>query len=106
MPNLNARLGPLVLKENRLYVPVEARAKRASLKVDVNYKGETGPKSLSLPCPEQGDAVFELSFIPSELQIWLVSREGFLADFHDENEYYSRGSNAVLLKRSARTQIF
>jgi AbiJ N-terminal domain 3/TIR domain len=105
MPNLNARLGRLVLKENRLYVPVEARAKRASLKLDINYKGEAETKSLSLACPDQGDAVFELSFTPTELQLWLVSREGFLADFHDENEYYSRGSNPVLLKRPVRTEI-
>jgi predicted nucleotide-binding protein len=42
-----------------------------------------------------------LAFIPSELRIWIIAKQGFIADFHEENEYYSVGGNPVLQKKIA-----
>ena len=39
---------------------------------------------------------------PTELRLWLISKDGYVADFHEENEAYSIGANQVLPKRPQR----
>jgi predicted nucleotide-binding protein len=99
IPNLNARIGHLDFQNKRLTVPVTGlvRAESLKLKLSLNYKSP--PQFGAVEKAFDGSAaVFELPFSPSELQLWLISGEGFLADFHDENMYRSAGSNAILPK--------
>jgi predicted nucleotide-binding protein len=101
VPNFNARLERLSLKGKKLIVEVAGAASPASLKLDGSYKNETEAASLEKQLDSR-DPVLDLSFVPSVLNLYLISTEGFIADFHDENEYFSRGANAVLPKRPAR----
>ncbi len=97
IPNLNARIETLTLARDRLNVRVVGVAPPGSIKVSVTYKNgkkaETIEKRLHLR-----EATFHLKFSPNELGIWLVSMNGFLADFHTENQYHPVGANALLPK--------
>lgn len=99
IPNLNARLESLSLKGNRLHVAVAGSAPPTTLKLDINYKNETQSASIEKRMDDT-DVTADLAFVPSQLHLWLISVEGFIADFHDENEHYSTGANAVLPKRA------
>jgi len=99
VPNFNARLGRLALRGSRLQIPVDARIDRASLKLDVSYKANGQARSMSIRCDDKEQFAIDLEFTPAEMRLWLISTQGFLADFHEENEYYATGQNPVLAKR-------
>ncbi len=107
VPNLNARLERLSLKTKELTVEVSGAALPASLKLDGTYKNDTEAASIE-KLLDSRETVLNLSFVPSTLNLYLISTEGFIADFHDETEHWSRGANAVLRKSSLRypTAIF
>jgi len=98
IPNLNARLENLRIKGNRLQATVAGTAPPGTLKLDINYKNQTQSASIERRLDE-ADVAADLAFFPSELHVWLISLDGFIADFHDENEHYSIGGNSVLPKR-------
>ncbi|HEY6253396.1 MAG TPA: nucleotide-binding protein [Candidatus Angelobacter sp.] len=105
IPNMSARLDKLVLADHCLQVTMSGRIQPSAFKLDVNYKTPTESrsieKSLNDHCTD-----FDLSFIPSELRLWLIAKQGFIADFHEENEYYSVGGNPVLTKKIAVNPAF
>jgi CAP12/Pycsar effector protein, TIR domain len=97
VPNLNARIKRLDLNGNHLSVVIEGSAPAKSLKLSLSCKnGATSTTERSL---DSYNCEFEMPFAPSELQLWLISLDGFLADFHDENYYRSAGANSVLPKQ-------
>jgi hypothetical protein len=98
IPNFNARLGRLVLRGTRLQIPVQARIDRASLKLDLSYKANGQARSMSIRCDNKEQVAIDFEFTPTEMRLWLISTQGFLADFHEENEYYATGQNPVLAK--------
>jgi predicted nucleotide-binding protein len=100
VPNLNGRIEELVLKRNKLIVRFSGAAQPNSLKLDGTYKNDKQAASIERYLDSE-ETVLDLSFVPSQLQLWLISTAGFLADFHEENEYYSRGANPVLPKKEA-----
>ena len=71
-----------------------------SLKIALNYKNERATTSIDERV-HQRDPTFELAFTPTELHVWLISTDGYLADFHDENPHHSVGANALLPKKSS-----
>ena len=97
IPNLNARIENLRINNGSLRVTVDAIVPLESLKVTVSYSGE-GKKRVSEKILSGKEATFELEFSPVELEVWLISTEGFVADFHTENTHHSTGANAVLPK--------
>lgn len=98
IPNLNARIDNLRISNGCLYVNVDAIVPYDSLKITVSYSGE-GTKRVTEKILSGKDATFELEFSPTELEVWLISTEGFVADFHTENTHHSTGANAVLPKQ-------
>jgi Predicted nucleotide-binding protein containing TIR-like domain len=98
LPNLNARIESLDLTENRLKVTIRGAAAPESLKLSVSCRNEAESKTIERRLDGR-EPTFELPFSPSELQLWLISLQSFLADFHDENHYRSAGANAVLPKQ-------
>ena len=98
VPNFNARMEHLSLKGHQLTVEIAGPASPVSLKLDGTYKNETEAASIEKRLDSK-KTVLDLSFVPFELNLWLISTEGFIADFHDENAYFSRGANAVLRKK-------
>jgi nucleoside phosphorylase len=97
IPNLNARIETLSLTDNRLNVGISGAAPPASLKLSVSYKSARQSEIVEGPLVN-GTATFRLAFQPREISIWLVSRSGFVADFHTENEHHSVGGEAILPK--------
>lgn len=100
VPNMNFRLEQLTLNDHRLHVTVSGRLLPSAFKLDINYKTPTESRSIERPLRDHREE-FDLAFVPSELRIWLIAKQGFIADFHEENEYYSVGGNPVLKKRIA-----
>lgn len=98
MPNLNARIEHLELKSNRLIVTIQGSAPPGSLKLSLTCRNENQVSILESRV-ESRELAFELPFAPGELQLWLISLQGFLADFHEENHYRSAGANSVLPKQ-------
>jgi nucleoside phosphorylase len=98
IPNLNARIDNLRISKGYLYVNVDAIVPYDSLKITVSYSGE-GKKRVGEKILSGKEATFELEFSPTELEVWLISTEGFVADFHTENTHHSTGANAVLPKQ-------
>lgn len=96
--NLNARIERLELKGNRLNVTIRGAAPPESLKLSLSCRNETESRTLERPL-DGPEHTFELPFSPSELQLWLISLQNVLADFHDENHSRSSGANAVLPKQ-------
>jgi Predicted nucleotide-binding protein containing TIR-like domain len=103
IPNLNARLERLDLTGGRLTVNIDGAARHESLKLSLNCKNEQESKAVERILDE-GATIFELPFSPIELQLWLISVEGYLADFHDENLHRSDGANPILPKPKQRIQ--
>ena len=101
VPNLNARIERLDLKGGRLTVAVSGAARPESLKLSLNCKNEEN-SSVTEKKLTAAETTFELPFSPTELQLWLISAEGYLADFHDENLSRSTGANAILPKPKQR----
>lgn len=99
IPNLNARIEHLELNANRLNVRIAGSAAPESLKLSVNCKKENESITMEKRL-DQRELSLDLPFRPSELHLWLISSEGFLADFHDENQHHSAGANAVLPKQN------
>lgn len=97
IPNLNARIDTLNLVDRRLRLITAGARKADSLKAAVDYKSEKTAKREEKQFRGR-QLEFALAFRPSELNVWLVSLNGFLADFHRENLYHSSGANAVLPK--------
>lgn len=97
IPNLNARIDTLNLVDRRLRLTTAGARKADSLKAAVDYKSEKTAKREEKQFRGR-ELEFALAFHPSELNVWLVSLNGFLADFHRENLYHSSGANAVLPK--------
>jgi diguanylate cyclase (GGDEF)-like protein len=97
VPNLNARIERMDLLDNRLRIFVGGPASPDSLKLAVSYKTDENSQNIEKELL-QGEAAIDLSFFPRALTTFLISRAGFLADFHDENQHYSTGANPVLPK--------
>jgi predicted nucleotide-binding protein len=103
VPNLNARIERLALKAGRLTVNIAGAAPPESLRLSLNCKNEQDSSTVEKRLDER-EMTFELPFSPIELQLWLISVEGFLADFHDENLYRSAGANPILPKAKQQAQ--
>jgi diguanylate cyclase (GGDEF)-like protein len=97
VPNFNARIERLEFVTNRLRVVVGGVATPDSLKLSVSYKTEENSETVEKEL-DQGESTIDLSFFPDKLTTFLISKLGFLADFHDENQHYSTGANPVLPK--------
>jgi hypothetical protein len=104
IPNLNARIERLKLSQGDLDMVVGGPASPNSLKVDISYKDSRQAASVSRLL-EGRNTAFKLAFVPTALNLWLISTEGFLADFHEENEHYSSGANSVLPKQEVPTLL-
>lgn len=100
IPNLNARIQDLSLSRQRLDVKASGAAPPTSLKICVSYRG-TEKSDVLEKALETNSATFQLKCTPREIDIWLLSRTGFLADFHTENEHYTQGVKAILPKAPA-----
>ena len=66
-----------------------------SLKITVSYSGD-GKKRITEKTLSGKETSVELEFSATELELWLISTAGFVADFHTENMHHSTGANAVL----------
>lgn len=102
VPNLNARIDKLFLNDCHLHVYVNAIVPFESLKITLSYSG-AGSKHVSEKTLASNEVVFDLEFPATELQVWLISLQGFVADFHTENVHHSTGANAVLPKNEEMT---
>lgn len=100
IPNLNARIESLTLHDSSLQIRVGGTAPVGSLKIALTCKSEREITSIDERI-DRRDPIFDLAFRPTKLTLWLISVDGFLADFHDENPHYSAGANAVLPKDAA-----
>lgn len=98
IPSLNARIEHLQINHEALHVSVDAIVPFESLKVAVSYAAD-GKKRVTERLLSGKRAAFELEFSPTQLEVWLISTDGFVADFHTENMYHSAGANSVLPKQ-------
>lgn len=98
IPCLNARIDNLRIEDGALHVGVDAIVPLKSLKVTVSYSGD-GNKRVSEKVLSGRQVTFGLEFLPTQLEVWLISTEGFVADFHTENAYNSTGAISVLPKQ-------
>ena len=98
-PNFNARLRNLTLKSEALTVETDGAAPPDRLKLDLSYSHKNRTASREEHLTDRTLAM-DFGFVPSELKIWLLSTDGYICDYHDENDLYSSGSNPVLKKQN------
>ncbi len=98
IPNPTARFGHISIAGSTLKIGFDANAKWDSLKLSVHYKNRDRDASFEQDL-SANEVSIPLAFVPTEINLWLISRDGFIADFHQENEAYSRGANAALPKQ-------
>lgn len=105
VPNFNARIEKLDLADSQLRIVVAGAAPPGSLKLALNYGIDE--KSVNIDKEFVGrEVTIDLTFTPQKLTSFLISRDGFLADFHEENQHYSTGANPVLPKTKEQQALW
>lgn len=105
VPNFNARIEKLDLADSRLRIVVEGAAPPGSLKLALNYGVDEKSVNIDKELVDH-EVTIDLSFVPHKLTTFLISRVGFLADFHEENQHYSTGANPVLPKTKEQQALW
>jgi diguanylate cyclase (GGDEF)-like protein len=105
VPNFNARIDKLDLADRQLRIVVGGTAPPESLKLALNYGIDEKSVNVDKEIAER-EVTFNLSFIPHKLTAFLISRGGFLADFHEENQHYSTGATPVLPKTKEQQALW
>jgi diguanylate cyclase (GGDEF)-like protein len=105
VPNFNARIEKLDLADSQLRIVVAGATPPGSLKLALNYGIDD--KSVNIDQEFVGrEVTIDLSFTPQKLTSFLISRDGFLADFHEENQHYSTGASPVLPKTKEQQALW
>jgi predicted nucleotide-binding protein len=100
IPNFKAQLAGLLLKRQRLEIRMKSTIPWDSLVLKINYSNDSNNESETV-IPKKDREIINLKFLPTALNVLLLTQQGEQIDYQEESPYHARGINSVLPKAAA-----